>query len=62
MFESLVMNGHMTIHILQRSKGSNARDLILAAACAFGRALYYCIAVDPRRAGATASSKGTLSV
>jgi imidazoleglycerol phosphate dehydratase HisB len=29
---------------------------------AFGRCLRQCIAIDPRRAGAVASSKGTLSV
>ena len=29
---------------------------------AFGRCLRQCIAVDPRRAGQVASSKGTLSV
>ena len=34
----------------------------VAAARAFGRCLRQCVAVDPRRAGAVASSKGTLSV
>lgn len=61
--ESLVMNGHMTVHIIQLSTSSrNIWDLIIATARAYGRALYHCTAVDPRRCGATASSKGTLSM
>lgn len=58
--DSLVMNGQMTVHVLQKSKG-NVNDLVIATAEAFGRALRLCAAVDPRRAGKTASSKGTLS-
>jgi len=58
--DSLVMNGQMTVHVLQKSKG-NVKDLVIATAEAFGRALRLCAAVDPRRAGKTASSKGTLS-
>ena len=60
-FDSLVMNGQMTVHIVQLQAGK-AGELTTAAARAFGKALRRCIAVDPRRAGATASSKGTLSV
>jgi len=61
-FDSLVMNGQMTVHIVQIKLGQSTKDLVTAAARAFGRALGKCIAVDPRRMGATASSKGTLSV
>jgi imidazoleglycerol phosphate dehydratase HisB len=63
MLESLVMNGHMTVHIVQLSSSEqNVRDLSIATSRAFGRALYYCTSVDPRRCGVTASSKGTLSM
>lgn len=61
-FDSLVMNGQMTVHLVQKSVGSSPKELSIAAARAYGKALSKCIAVDPRRAGATASSKGTLSV
>lgn len=60
--ESLVMNGHMTVHIVERKAGKTVKETAFAAAVAFGRALRFCCAVDPRRAGKTASSKGTLSV
>lgn len=60
--DSLVMNGQMTVHILECEKGSDIRNLATATALAFGKALRLCAAVDPRRAGKTASSKGTLSV
>jgi imidazoleglycerol-phosphate dehydratase len=60
--ESLVMNGHMTVHIVERRPGKTVKETAFAAAVAFGRALRFCSAVDPRRAGKTASSKGTLSV
>jgi imidazoleglycerol-phosphate dehydratase len=65
--ESLVMNAQMTVHIIETSSGnsngndSNIVDLMMATASAFGKALRFCAAVDPRRAGKTASSKGTLS-
>jgi imidazoleglycerol-phosphate dehydratase len=64
--DSLVMNGQMTVHVLELSKGQNnsdddMKDLANATALAFGKALKLCAAVDPRRAGKTASSKGTLS-
>lgn len=58
--DSLVMNGQMTVHIVEICSG-DIMDLALATGIAFGRALKLCSAVDPRRAGATASSKGTLS-
>mmetsp|Transcript_9609 Transcript_9609/g.11146 ORF Transcript_9609/g.11146 Transcript_9609/m.11146 type:complete len:92 (+) Transcript_9609:2-277(+) len=58
--DSLVMNGQMTVHIVEKAKG-DIMDLAMATALAFGRALRLCAAVDPRRAGKTASSKGTLS-
>ena len=60
--DSLVMNGQMTVHILQVKEGTRVLDTALATAAAFGQALKLCLAVDPRRAGKTASSKGTLSV
>lgn len=60
--DSLVMNGQMTVHILQVKEGTKVLDTALATAAAFGQALKLCLAVDPRRAGKTASSKGTLSV
>mmetsp|Transcript_16415 Transcript_16415/g.20059 ORF Transcript_16415/g.20059 Transcript_16415/m.20059 type:complete len:444 (-) Transcript_16415:195-1526(-) len=59
--DSLVMNAQMTVHIEEKAKGENMMDLTMATAKAFGRALRLCAAVDPRRAGKTASSKGTLS-
>jgi len=59
--DSLVMNGQMTVHIVECNPGDIV-DLATATAKAFGRALKFCAAVDPRRAGKTASSKGTLSV
>jgi imidazoleglycerol-phosphate dehydratase len=58
--DSLVMNGQMTVHIAEQASG-DIMDLAMATAIAFGRALRLCAAVDPRRAGKTASSKGTLS-
>lgn len=60
--ESLVMNGHMTVHVVELKAGKTVRETAMATATAFGRALHFCAAVDPRRAGKTASSKGTLSV
>ena len=58
--DSLVMNGQMTVHIVEKECG-NIMDLAMASAIAIGKALKLCAAVDPRRAGKTASSKGTLS-
>ena len=60
--ESLTMNAMMTVHILEVRAGADVKETAIATAMAFGRALHMCAAVDPRRAGATASSKGTLSV
>eukprot|EP00547_Thalassionema_nitzschioides_P006230 CAMPEP_0194218650 /NCGR_PEP_ID=MMETSP0156-20130528/24272_1 /TAXON_ID=33649 /ORGANISM="Thalassionema nitzschioides, Strain L26-B" /LENGTH=429 /DNA_ID=CAMNT_0038948087 /DNA_START=31 /DNA_END=1320 /DNA_ORIENTATION=- len=62
MLESLAMNARMTVHIVEIQKGATMKDSALAIAMAFGRTLKMCAAVDPRRAGKTASSKGTLSV
>lgn len=63
-FESLSLNGLMTVHLQQldgEEQPPTARDLALAAARAFGSALRQCITIDPRRAGIAASSKGTIS-
>mmetsp|Transcript_8768 Transcript_8768/g.15964 ORF Transcript_8768/g.15964 Transcript_8768/m.15964 type:complete len:437 (-) Transcript_8768:86-1396(-) len=60
--ESLVLNSRSTVHILEKKVGKTVLETALATAMAFGRALRMCAAVDPRRAGKTASSKGTLSV
>ena len=52
------------VHLeLRRDGGGHGHtlDLALAAACAYGTALSRAIRVDPRRRGAVASSKGTLS-
>ena len=61
--DSLVMNSRMTVHIVQKEESSaSVEDVALCTAMAFGRALRVCAMVDQRRAGTTASSKGTLSV
>ena len=66
--DSLVMNGRMTVHIVEKKKessslsNSSVMDVVLCTASAFGKALRVCSMIDPRRAGKTASSKGTLSV
>jgi imidazoleglycerol-phosphate dehydratase len=61
--DSLVMNGRMTVHIVETTKeGATVKESVMATAAAFGRALGVCAMVDKRRAGQTASSKGTLSV
>lgn len=46
-FDSLVMNAQMTVHIVQLKVGK-AGELSTAAIRAFGKALARCIAVDPR--------------
>lgn len=64
-FASLATNAHSTVHVVQRAGGEGddaCADLAIATARAFGLALRQCAAIDPRRAGLTASSKGTLSV
>lgn len=60
--ESLVANARMTVHIVELAPGGDLLDLVLATAMAFGEAFRFCSMVDLRRCGATASSKGTLSV
>ena len=59
--DSLVVNSRMTVHIRELDKGRSVWDRAMATADAFGTALRYCAMVDCRRAGKTASSKGTLS-
>lgn len=62
---SLSLETRATVHVLQVERGTQLGftwDLALATARALGRALGFCARVDPRRAGAVASSKGTLSV
>ena len=63
-FESLVLETRATGHLelaTDAGKEGHTLDLALAAASAFGAALSQAIRVDPRRRGAVASSKGTLS-
>jgi imidazoleglycerol-phosphate dehydratase len=59
--DSLVVNAKVTVHVVELEVGS-LEDMVLATAMSFGEALKYCSMVDLRRSGATASSKGTLSV
>ncbi len=60
--DSLVVNARMTVHVVERNQGASMWERAMATAMAFGTALRYCAMVDCRRAGQTASSKGTLSV
>jgi imidazoleglycerol-phosphate dehydratase len=60
--DSLVVNGRMTVHIVEVEAGACLQDTVMCTAKAFGQALRVCAMVDQRRAGQTASSKGTLSV
>lgn len=60
--ESLATNSKSTVHIVEKRAGRSALETYYATAMAYGRTLRMCSAVDPRRAGRTASSKGTLSV
>ena len=65
--DSLIMNSRMTVHIVEKQKEAkeevpSVENVALCTAMAFGRALRVCSMVDQRRAGTTASSKGTLSV
>jgi len=62
LFMSVTFNGQMTVHVVTKEKGSTDKDLAEAAMRAFGTCLKQCKSIDPRRAGAVASSKGTLSV
>ena len=61
LFMSVTFNGQMTVHVVTKEKGSTDKDLAEAAMRAFGTCLKQCKSIDPRRAGAVASSKGTLS-
>ena len=64
--DSLVVQARMTCHVVVVPSGSQGeekvRQTMHSLAEAFGEALRYCAAVDQRRAGSTASSKGTLAV
>ena len=63
-FESLTLETRATCHLETRADGGAAGHtlpLALAAAEAYGAALSRAIRLDPRRGGAVASSKGTLS-
>ena len=65
-FNSLTLEMRSTCHLELRQHAraeqpGHTLDLALAAASAYGAALSRAIRVDPRRRGAVASSKGTLS-
>ena len=63
-FESLAVEARCTLHLdATRDSGAPGHTLPLAraAAAAFGAAFGDACRVDPRRRGAVASSKGTLS-
>lgn len=66
--DSLVVQARMTCHIVVAASSTLiqgealVRDITQNLAQALGEALMYCASVDQRRAGSTASSKGTLSV
>ena len=68
LFMSITSNAQMTAHIVHHKNDGDdgvtysEADLALAAARALGKCLKQCVAIDNRRAGAVASSKGTLSV
>jgi imidazoleglycerol-phosphate dehydratase len=70
--DSLTVHARMTVHLVQHNNNDLGGDhsetdqaygefLVKATAVSLGQALKYCCMVDQRRAGATASSKGTLS-
>ena len=62
--ESLAVEGRATLHLealADDGAPGHTLPLALAAAEAFGAALGDAVRVDPRRGGAVASSKGTLS-
>jgi imidazoleglycerol-phosphate dehydratase len=66
-FDSLTIETRATAHVEllseeQPDAPGHTLDLAVAMARAYGSALAECVRVDPRRAGAVASSKGTLSV
>jgi imidazoleglycerol-phosphate dehydratase len=61
--DSLTINARMTLHIVEKeAAASSAEQAVQGVAKAWGEAFRQCAMVDLRRAGATASSKGTLSV
>ena len=63
--DSMVMNAGMTVHFEQantQNSSFGAYQISMSAFLAFGECLKYCIALDSRRGGKTASSKGTLCV
>ena len=57
-FESIARTGGVTLNV--KGRGRNDHHLAEAAFKAFGRALREAVEVDPRRAGAPASTKGVL--
>ena len=61
-FMSIAFNAGITLHLRALEDGGSDEDTLTAAVLAFGACLRECVAVDPRRAGRVASSKGTLSV
>lgn len=73
--DSIVTNARMTVHVVEEGRGVGHEShegadqvdpyrhpVVMATARALGQALHMCALVDDRRAGKTASSKGTLSV
>jgi imidazoleglycerol-phosphate dehydratase len=70
--DSIVTNARMTVHIVEEGRAGRVPfdeendpyrlPVLMATARALGQALHMCALVDGRRAGKTASSKGTLSV
>lgn len=68
--DSIVVNAKMTVHIVEDIREDEVyncitdslENTVMTTGRAFGQALKYCAMVDGRRSGATASSKGTLSV
>jgi len=62
--DSIVMNAGMTVHFQQQVPGGkfSAYTISKAACLALGECLKFCVAIDSRRGGKTASSKGTLNV
>ena len=57
-FESIARTGGVTLNV--KGRGKNDHHLAEAAFKAFGRALREAVELDPRRAGAPASTKGVL--
>lgn len=57
-FESVARTGGVTLNV--KGRGRNDHHLAEAAFKAFGRALREAVEIDPRRAGAPASTKGVL--